>query len=284
MPLLVAGALDIASKNIQLGSSKLITGLMTSLYLGFGLTLGSDVLLRLDIRDLRAVEKMTGSLEYFYGTFYSTNETTPEHFTPPHLTGVWVFAPENATTTVVAGCMRDMRAPWYGQSLPWWTLFFLLPLLNVMLSMRRAQPLKSVELPVMVFISCTSSAVMMVAKTQFGLAGHPEYSALIGSFVVSLLGNVYARRYGGMAFTIMVTGIWLLIPLGLVEAGGLASPQTTSEEDVYTQAIDLATKSQCRYRMNIQRSNHLVSDEHCDWRDIWPISERTYCICVWKGE
>lgn len=48
-----------------------------------------------------------------------------------------------------------------------------------------------------------------------------------------------------MAFTTMVTGIWLLIPMGLVEVSGWVSPHATSEEDVYTQAIDLAKKSEC---------------------------------------
>ncbi|KAI5114747.1 hypothetical protein M0805_003488, partial [Coniferiporia weirii] len=78
---------------------------------------------------------------------------------------------------------------------------------------------------------------------HMGLAGHPDYTALLGSFVVSLLGNVYSRKMGGTAFTIMLTGIWLLIPTGLAEAGGLASSYTAPGEDEYTESLDLARKN-----------------------------------------
>lgn len=245
----VAGVLDIASKNIYLGSCKLVTGIMTSLYLGFGLTLGSDIWLDFDAAGRRVVENTAGTYEYFYGTFHSTNATTPMRLTPPHLTGAWVFQEDAAATgpgaiQIISGCARNMNAPWYVRPMPWWTLFFLFPLLNIVLSMRRAQPIKSVQLPVMVLISCASVAATKIANTRLGLAGHPDYTALLGSFVVSLLGNIYARRFGGTAYTIMLTGILLLIPTGLAEAGGLASSYTGSGEDEYTQALDLARKSE----------------------------------------
>lgn len=95
----------------------------------------------------------------------------------------------------------------------------------------------------MVLISCASVGVTKVANAKLDLSGHPDYTALLGSFIVSLLGNVYARRFGGTAFTAMLTGILLLIPTGLAEAGGLASPYTTPGQDEYTQALDLARKS-----------------------------------------
>ena len=198
----MAGVLDIASKNIYLGSCKLVTGIMTSLYLGFGLTLGSDIWLHFDGKGRRVSDSTAGQYEYFFGTFHSTNATTPMRLSPPTLTGVWMFR-ESAPTTgpgairVVSGCARAVDAPWFIQPLPWWTLFFLLPILNVVLSMRRAQPLRSAQLPAMVLISCASVAVTTAANTHLGLAGHPDYTALLGSFVVSLLGNVYERRFGG---------------------------------------------------------------------------------------
>ena len=42
------------------------------------------------------------------------------------------------------------------RTLPWWTLFFLVPLYGVFSALTAAQPWKNRELPVMVLISCCS--------------------------------------------------------------------------------------------------------------------------------
>lgn len=66
---------------------------------------------------------------------------------------------------------------------------------------------------VMVTIACSSFWVTRVSDMYFGLGGMPDYVSLIGSFFVGVLGNIYARRFGGMPFTVMLTGIMLLIPV-----------------------------------------------------------------------
>ncbi|THH04384.1 hypothetical protein EW145_g5560 [Phellinidium pouzarii] len=244
--IMLAGVLDIASKNIYLGSPKLVSGIMTSLYLGFGLTVGSDIWLHFDAHGRRVVAAMADRYETFSGVFVSSNETTPDWLNPQNLTGTWLFQESSAmgTKNFVNGCYRDPSWPWLLQPLPWYSLFVLLPVLNLVLSMKRAQPVRSTQMPVMVLISCTSTAVTQFANRHMGLSGHPDYTALLGSFVVSLLGNVYSRKMGGTAFTIMLTGIWLLIPTGLAEAGGLASSYTAPGEDEYTQSLYLARKSE----------------------------------------
>ena len=65
----------------------------------------------------------------------------------------------------------------------------------------------------MIIISCISNAVTKVGNHKFGLSGHPDYGALVGSFIVSMLGNLWSRKFGGTAFTVMLTGIWLMIPV-----------------------------------------------------------------------
>ena len=65
----------------------------------------------------------------------------------------------------------------------------------------------------MIAISCISNAVTQLGNRKFGLSGHPDYAALLGSFIVSLLGDLWSRKFGGTAFTVMLTGIWLLIPV-----------------------------------------------------------------------
>ncbi|KAL5487451.1 PRM10_3 [Sanghuangporus weigelae] len=240
--IMLAGVLDIASKNIHLGSSKVVSGLMTSLYLGFGLTLGSDIWLHFDKSERARVSSLADRFESFNGTFNSTNTTTPSWLSPTNLTGIWSFQETSVQETreTLAGCYRDPSWGWWFQPLPWYSLFALLPVLNLVLSMRRAQPLWTVEMPVMILISCASTAVTKVANRHMALSGHPDYTALLGSFVVSLLGNLYSRKMGGTAFTIMLTGIWLLIPTGLAQAGGLSSSYIAPGEDEYTESLDLA--------------------------------------------
>ena len=97
-------------------------------------------------------------------------------------------------------------------------------------------------MPVTIFISCASQAVTRVASAYLGLNGHPDYISLIGSFVVSLLGNLYAIAFSGTAFSVMLTGIWLLVPTGLASAGGLSSTYQPGQDE-YTQSLDLARKS-----------------------------------------
>ncbi|KAH8111968.1 DUF1212-domain-containing protein [Phellopilus nigrolimitatus] len=242
--IMLSGVLDIASKNIYLGSPKLVTGLMTSLYLGFGLTFGSDIWLHFDSKGRRLIASMADTWETFNGTFSATNDTTSGWLNAGELNGLWSFQETNtrATLNIYNGCLREPGWPWFLQPLPWYSLFVLLPALNLVLSMKRAQPVYSVEMPVMVLISCTSTAVTQLANRRMGLAGHPDYTALLGSFVVSLLGNVYARKMGGTAFTIMLTGIWLLIPTGLAEAGGLSSSYSSPGQDEYTESLELARK------------------------------------------
>ncbi|EJD01769.1 DUF1212-domain-containing protein [Fomitiporia mediterranea MF3/22] len=242
--IMLSGVLDIASKNILLGSPKLVSGIMTSLYLGFGLTIGSDIWLTLDKKSRDYMASMADRFESFYGTFYSTNDTTPDWLAASNLTGTWAFQETSsaALRDVINGCYRDPSWSWYLRPLPWYSLVVLLPVLNLVLSMRRGQPLLTKQMPVMVIISCISTAATQVANRNMGLAGHPDYAALLGSFVVSLLGNLYSRKMGGTAYTIMLTGIWLLIPTGLAEAGGLSSSYIEPGQDEYTESLDLARK------------------------------------------
>ena len=116
---------------------------------------------------------------------------------------------------------------------------------------------------IMVGVACISFAITRYANLQWELSNHPDYVALIGSFVVGILGNVYSRKYGGTAFTTMLTGILLLVPVrlfltpmlpfklmvscfqdGLAAAGGLAD-NYQSGQDEYTQSLALARKSEC---------------------------------------
>lgn len=128
-----------------------------------------------------------------------------------------------SVANVVDGCYRDPSWGWYLQPLPWWILFVIVPLFCLCASMNNQQHWRSRQMIVMICIACVSFLATRFANSHWGLANHPDYVALIGSSVVGLLGNAYSRKFGGTAFTAMLTGILLLVPVRLYSSLVFAS-------------------------------------------------------------
>ncbi|CAE6391455.1 unnamed protein product [Rhizoctonia solani] len=99
------------------------------------------------------------------------------------------------------------------------------------------QPLKSMQLPVMVFISCAAFAANKAANRY--IFNRSDVVSAIGAFVVGVLGNLYSRVFRGTAFVVMVNGIGFLIPSGIAAAGGLAQNYRGSEGDQYSSGLSL---------------------------------------------
>ena len=62
-------------------------------------------------------------------------------------------------------CFRDADAPWWRHDVSHWWLFLLVPCFSLSLSLWNAQPFKSKQLPVMVFISCVSFVANMAGQS-----------------------------------------------------------------------------------------------------------------------
>ncbi|THH03748.1 hypothetical protein EW145_g6037 [Phellinidium pouzarii] len=247
--LILSGSLDIAGKNQSLGAPKVVSGIMTSLYLGFGLTLGSDLFLFLDRPARRAVRASASSLAsnaVISGTYEAFNSTSSGFGNSGSATFSGYFTFQNSSTpappTLVQGCFRDPHWGWYLKPMPFWTLFFLVPLFAFCSSMNNQQHWWSRQMAVMVTIACISFWITRVCNLTLGLSNHPDYVSLIGSWLLGILGNGYSRRFGGTAFTAMLTGILLLVPDGLSAAGGLAQTYQGQGQDEYTQSLTLARK------------------------------------------
>ncbi|TDL27546.1 DUF1212-domain-containing protein [Rickenella mellea] len=243
--LILSGSLDIAGKNPALGAPKIVSGIMTSLYLGFGLTLGSDVFLWIDRPASRALALAQQNAAAYQptvleGTFTAFNGTSRAD----NFTGTFIFSNSTTTpdTSTVQGCFRNPSWPWYLQPLPQWSLIWLVPLFALCSSMNSMQHWWSRQMLVMVVIACVSFGITRAANLQWGLSAHPDYVSLLGSWIVGILGNGYSRRFGGTAFTAMLTGILLLVPDGLSAAGGLAQNYHGPGQDEYTQSLTLARK------------------------------------------
>ncbi|KNZ81564.1 hypothetical protein J132_00530 [Termitomyces sp. J132] len=216
-------SLELASKNIVCGSVKMVYALIYTLFLGFGLQIGSDFYLLLDQSMRRRLDDLAANLAStvaLTGTWAADNGT--ENSSIP-LVGTWIFTHSVAieTLNIVKGCYRPQSFPWYLQPFPFWTSFIIVPVFSTLSSLANLQPFKSKQLPVMVVISCASYASNKIANHY--IFNRSDIVSAIGAFTVGVLGNVYSRKMGGTAFTSMVTGVLFLVPSGLSQAGGITA-------------------------------------------------------------
>ncbi|KIY70181.1 DUF1212-domain-containing protein [Cylindrobasidium torrendii FP15055 ss-10] len=231
-------ALELMSRNIFCGSVRIVYAIIYTLFLGFGLTIGSDFYLVVD-RHARKAYLDAGkpsSYTYAHGTFRMTNSTIP--FLP--INGVLATGePSYQQSHLVKGCFRDPDWQWWLQPFPWWTLLFLVPIYTTCTSLSNLQYYRSVQLPVMIFFACCSYAanrgVGVVLPTRMDVV------SAAGAFVIGMLGNVYSRVIGGTAFTSMVTGVVFLVPSGIAQGGGLTQNFRSSAEQ-YTTGFALALR------------------------------------------
>ncbi|KAF9820946.1 hypothetical protein IEO21_00923 [Rhodonia placenta] len=186
--LILSSSLELASKNIVCGSVKMVYALIYTLFLGFGLQIGSDLYLLFD----RSARHELASL-----------------------------AARMTSSYIIDGCYRPPEFPWYLQPFPWWTQFIIVPIFSILSSLANLQPIWTLELIVMVVISCIAYAANKVAN-HF-IFNRSDVVSAIGAFAVGLLGNLYSRKFGGTAFTAMVTGVLFLVPSGLSQAGGITA-------------------------------------------------------------
>ncbi|KAG9081088.1 hypothetical protein FRC06_005835 [Ceratobasidium sp. 370] len=237
--MVLCSSLELASKNLISGSVKMVYAIVYSLFLGFSLTIGSDLYFLVDSSARHRREQATQALDsqtIIHGTFKSDNTSIFP------FNGTFVF--RNVTADLPSsshyqakGCYRDNNWPWYLHAFPEWTLFFLVPLFSLFGSFASMQPLRSIQLPVMVFISCAAFAANKAANRY--IFDRSDVVSAIGAFVVGVLGNLYSRVFRGTAFVVMVNGIGFLIPSGIAAAGGLAQNYRGSDSDQYSSGLSL---------------------------------------------
>lgn len=196
------------------GSVKMVYALIYTLFLGFGLQIGSDFYLLFNPSERHRLSYLANTLSHtttFSGTFVSDNSTRFGESRP--LAGTFAFT--NGTSFhqmhIIGGCHRMPEFAWYLQPFPFWSQFITVPAFSVLSSMGNLQPWRSWDLVVMVVISCISFAANTTAN-HF-IFNRSDVVSAIGAFAVGLLGNVYSRRFGGTAFTAMVTGVLFLVPV-----------------------------------------------------------------------
>ncbi|PPQ64523.1 hypothetical protein CVT26_002062 [Gymnopilus dilepis] len=232
-------ALELMSKNIFCGSVRIVYAIIYTLFLGFGLTIGSDFYLVLDKR--ARAEYYRGSipenLNYTHGAFSFNNGTNPLTIVSGVIGAGHVS--DHLSDHTLKGCIRDPNWPWWRTALPWWTLFILVPIYSTCSSLSNLQYWRSLQLPIMVAFSCCAYAANHA--TSLVLPGRTDIVSAAGAFVIGSLGNIYSRAIGGTAFTSMVTGVLFLVPSGIAQGGGVTQTYHSSAEQ-YSSGFSLAMR------------------------------------------
>ncbi|PCH42830.1 DUF1212-domain-containing protein [Wolfiporia cocos MD-104 SS10] len=218
--LILCSSLELGSKNIVCGSVNMVYALIYTLFLGFGLQIGSDLFLLFDQSartELTTLAVESASAVSITGTFMADAGVSNT------LTGSFTYT--NSTPVIlehiVEGCYRPPNLPWFVQPFPAWSQFVLVPAFAILLALSNLQPWLTLDFVVMTIISCISYVANKV--TNHFIFGHSDIVSSIGAFAVGMLGNLYSRQMGGTAFTVMVPGVLFLVPSGLSQAGGITA-------------------------------------------------------------
>ncbi|KAJ6519652.1 hypothetical protein C8R45DRAFT_29694 [Mycena sanguinolenta] len=235
-------ALELMSKNVFCGSVRIVYAIIYTLFLGFGLTIGSDLYLVVDHRARHAYYSGPVTLPptYIHGTFAMFNGTNPGI----PVSGVLGLTGESYEMEhVIKGCFRDPGWNWTRQPFPWWTMLFLVPLYSTASSLSNLQSVLTwnsrKQLVIMVFFSCCSYTANR--GISYLLPTRPDIVSASGAFVIGCLGNLYSRLFRGTAFTSMVTGVLFLVPSGIAQGGGLTQTYKNSA-DQYSSGFSLALR------------------------------------------
>jgi hypothetical protein len=192
----------------------MVYALIYTLFLGFGLQIGSDFFLLFDADTRHRLASINAALSrtiIYTGNFVIDDGTLTRPDLPSH--GSFTFTDGSVPSPMHMrdGCYRPPEFQWYLQPFPFWSQFIIVPLFSTLSSLGNLQPWRKFDLIVMVVISCISFAANKAAN-HF-IFNRSDVVSAIGAFAVGLLGNVYSRMFGGTAFTVMVTGVLFLVPV-----------------------------------------------------------------------
>lgn len=215
------------------GSVRMVYAIIYSLFLGFGIAIGSDVYFLLDPAARKTMYVPLESSTVVEGSFTMANQTMPMW------TGSFSFSngTRNALNVGTINCEREPEWPWYRQPISPWFNFLFVPAFSLLSCFNLLQPLRSWDVLVMVTIACVGWTANMTAN-HF-VFNRSDVVSAIGSFIIGILGNVYSRLFRGTAFTATAVAVLFLVPSGMAMAGGLAMTYKGSDGDLYSNGLSI---------------------------------------------
>ncbi|GAA5863573.1 hypothetical protein JCM3774_006531 [Rhodotorula dairenensis] len=129
-------------------------------------------------------------------------------------------------------------APWYRAKIPPWFYFLTVPGFLICMALKNGQPLLRRDSLAMVAIGSAGFAANFFSAKAF--VNSSALVSFIGSFVVGVLGNVWARMTRESAFVVMIVGIFIQLPSGLANGGLLRFASDSTSTNSFSTAIDAA--------------------------------------------
>ncbi|TKA53870.1 hypothetical protein B0A53_03660 [Rhodotorula sp. CCFEE 5036] len=133
--------------------------------------------------------------------------------------------------------LRD-GAPWYRARIPPWFYFLTVPCYLICMAVKNGQPLFRRDSLAMVAIGSAGFAANYFSAKAF--VNSSALVSFIGSFVVGVLGNLWARMTRESAFVVMIVGIFIQLPSGLANGGLLRFASDSTSNNSFSTAIDAA--------------------------------------------
>ena len=175
----------------------MVYAIIYSLFLGFGITIGSDMFFVLDRKAKRAQEAaqaasqnfvtMTGSfMPLFVNSSYYPGVSANSPMIP--FNGTFTFSNQTASAvdaSLKAGhvvCDRPDGLPWYQQNMPRIYCIPLVPIFSLLIALWNMQPIRSKQLPVMITISCIGYLTNTMANKY--IFDRSDVVSAIGAFVI----------------------------------------------------------------------------------------------------
>lgn len=193
-------------RNLVSGAIRMAFGVLNSLFLGFGVSLGSAV-----------------------WTLCSGHPVD--------------LPPEMANCSAL---QTNHPGQWWRNGVGYWWAFLTVPLFATGLALRNQARVRTREFPVSLMISIAGWCVSHFTALRPVLAHRTDLLAMFGSLTVAFFGNIYGRfTAGGHAFTVSVPGMLYQLPNGMARGqGGLLlfaqSNATTTTESTFSNGFRVA--------------------------------------------
>lgn len=236
------GALELGSRNIVSGAIRIVWAIVYTLFLSFGIAIGAEIMDATGVKQTQAATTGGNSVQTvtISGSFLSNDTAFDESFR----NGTFMFS--NGTTSTQdaqVACYRDpmLAGLWYYETLPSWTLLFLVPIFAAALAVWFRADWRSRDMGVMIVVASIGYVVAFFIKEA--LPSRTDVQSAVAAFAIGLAGNIYSRLAGGSAFPSMVVGILLEVPNSIAAAGGLSISSSSSSSTTSVAGTDQSISS-----------------------------------------
>lgn len=191
----MCGSPELQSKSIVAGSVRIVYAIIYSLFLGFGITIGTAIY---GLLDPNATSSTT-----------CKDQMPPDYgliFVPPFI--LWLVFPPSPPKPP---CPKLLT-----------TLYSLITILQA----------QWIQAPVMILIAFAGYIVNFFSSKLF--PSNAQVSTTVGAFAAGLLGNLYSSIWREVAAATLLPAIFVQLPSGLAASGSLVSGVRSADQLINT--------------------------------------------------